>query len=98
LAPLFASHVVNAIIHVRRKKMYDPNDYQPGENALNPNDFISESELLEWLSVNSKQLASMRTRGFPYIQVANLSRMYHTKSVIEWLKSREKRLGQKKKK
>ena len=54
---------------------------------------VNEEKLLSWLNVTSKQLLSMRARGFPYIQIANGKRMYHLPTVCQWLKGREKGLN-----
>lgn len=64
-----------------------------GRPILDPAQFVNEEKLLNWLNVNSKQLTSIRQRGFPYIQVANKARMYYLPSVVEWLKSRERNKG-----
>lgn len=63
------------------------------QSDLNPAEFVNEEKLLGWLNINSKQLTSIRARGFPYIQVANNVRMYHLPSVVTWLKNRERRVG-----
>jgi hypothetical protein len=61
-----------------------------GNKNLMASDFVNESRLLDWLNVDSKQLASMRARGFPYIQMGNKARMYYLPSVVVWLKDRER--------
>jgi len=52
---------------------------------LEPAQFINEQELLEFLNATSNQIASLRRRGMPYLQVGNNLRMYFVPALLDWM-------------
>jgi phage terminase Nu1 subunit (DNA packaging protein) len=52
---------------------------------LQPDDFVNEDELLDFLNASSRQVASLRSRGMPYLQIGNNLRMYYIPKVLEWM-------------